>query len=119
MRINMAYISLLIIGICFMLMPSSSYACCVKSHTTSAHKKATTHNTCSQKSDSHNHKDCNGNCKDHTCHCVNLSFNLALYTAVYSINNVFFYSQKKQSLYTGSYLLSTGYCSIFLLPKIS
>ena len=119
MRINIAYISILIIGICFLLTPSSCYACGLKSCSTSAHKKATTHHACSQKSGSHNHKDCNGNCKDQTCHCVNVSFNLALHTPVYSINNVFFYSQKKQSLYTGSFLLSTGYFSMWLPPKIS
>ncbi len=120
---------LLIVIFGFLLMPSHTFACgnsC--GHTTEKHscKKQTAsksdNDTCCE-SDSHSkskkHDGCGGKCGHSKCACPSVSNGFTVSSElVLKNNNVSFYS-KKQKFSNSETFISSGFYSLWLLPKIS
>lgn len=116
---------LLIVILGFFLTPTLTYAFGSKfektektCYTTEASQSYT--KDCCKKS--HPHKDktndgYNGKCKDSLCHCPSINFNIVISVVPEMIFKNHFVA--KQNLFNTKSYISSGFYSIWLLPKIS
>lgn len=116
-------LAILIFG--FYLMPSVSFACgCHHSGKNSCNKETTT-NTYKMdccKNDKHsknkNQDGCNGKCGHSNCVTTSSQFNLVTFEIKFKNNN-FYLLEKKHNFFISKTNLSSGFSSIWLIPKIS
>lgn len=108
----------------FFLMPALSMACEMKSEKSCCNKemssKDTTKDCCkkSKESKSKNHEgSCNGKCGHNNCTTSSVQFNLAFFDVNFKNNN-FYFSEKEQNFIHSEVNLSSGYSSLWLIPKI-
>lgn len=110
----------------FLLMPSNSFACENNSKKHSSAKETSTKNDkddCCE-NDNHskknNHEGCSGKCSHSKCGCVS-----SCNSSISSINelklnsNVFNFNSEKQKFYNYETAISSGFYSLWLIPKIS
>lgn len=108
----------------FLLMPSNTFAC-EKNSTKHTSAKETSSKMCNDdccKKDSHsktkNHEGCGGKCNHSKCACASFS-NTSISISEWDINNnVFNFSSEKQNFYNYETNISSGFNSLWLIPKI-
>lgn len=108
----------------FLLIPSSSYACENSSAKHSSRKETTSkmdkHDCC--KNDNHsktkNHEGCGGKCSHSKCGCAS-SCNTSISINELNFNsNIFNFFSRKQNFYSYETSISSGFNSLWLIPKI-
>lgn len=106
----------------FFLTPTLSYACGMKSEKYCSEKTSTTTkemDCC--KNDSHpkdkSNNGCNGKCGHSNCVTTSNQFNAVFFEIKFNTNN-FDFSEKKQNYFNSNNNLSSGFYSIWLIPKI-
>ena len=119
-------IVLVVLG--FLLMPASTFACGCNSGQKSCTKEvaANTEKTdrCKMdccKNDNHSknkNNDCNGKCGHSNCVTSSTHFSVLPSETRFQINN-FAFSEKNQNYFNSETNLSSGFSSIWLIPKIS
>lgn len=109
----------------FFLMPSIAFACGVNSEKSCCSKeisskkedkKCCKENKHSQKKNTDNN--CGGKCGHANCVSSGSQFNLALFYSKINLN-YFDFNENRQNYYFNEINLSTGFHSIWLIPKIS
>lgn len=129
------HISLLIVTLGFFLMPTLTFACGTNAEKScrgvSSGKKRPSAKTqkkdCCKKgtctahhhSKGKNHDGCDGNCNDSSCHCSPTHFSVTLPSSVEMKPKYFHFFTEKQTFYDKETYLSSGFCSVWLPPKIS
>jgi hypothetical protein len=116
---------ILIVTVGFFLMPVLSMACEMKSGKSCCNKemssKDSTKDCCKKNKESkHNNHDhsCNGKCGNSNCVTYTVQFNLAFFEIKFKNNN-FVFLEKEQNYIHSQDNLSSGYSSLWLIPKIS
>ncbi|NHN27281.1 hypothetical protein FIA58_016480 [Flavobacterium jejuense] len=111
-------IIILFLGIFF--IPNNTFACgsekqsCKKELSTTKTKEKS---CCDNNNDN---KGCNGSCGHSNCTTVSsVGFSLFIYNEIEFTNNNFDFSTSKSKFYHSENLLSDGFPSIWLIPKIS
>lgn len=116
-----AYIIILILGL--LLLPSLTYACGTQSKKECCKKEMTSkseHKECSEESHSKNQNDnCNGKCGHANCTSVTANYSSFVFNEFDFTHNTFDFSTIKQNFYNTTTFVSSGYTSIWLIPKIS
>ncbi len=111
-------IIILFLGIFF--IPNNTFAC--GSEKKSCEKELSTTKT-KEKSccdNNNDNKGCNGSCGHSNCTTVSsVGFSLFIYNEIEFTNNNFDFSTSKSKFYHSENLLSDGFPSIWLIPKIS
>lgn len=110
----------------FLLMPALSLACETGSGKSCCNKemsssKADKMDCCKKVNDSKNKNHdgaCNGKCGHSNCTTSSVQFSLAFFEIKFKNNN-FSFSEKKQNFIHSETNLSSGFSSIWLIPKIS
>ena len=108
----------------FFLMPTVTFACGSHSEKNSCNKEnsANTEKMDCCKNDNHsknkNHSGCNGKCGNSNCTTSSVQFSLAFFEIKF-INNNFDFLKKGQSYFNSNNNLSSGFYSLWLIPKIS
>jgi hypothetical protein len=111
----------------FLINPSEAYACGTKSVKTektcckeqlSSKKKSKS--CCGSASTDNEDNSCNGKCGNSNCTTTaSVGFSLLVYSEIEFTNNNFDFSTKKAKFFHSENLLSDGFASIWLIPKIS
>jgi hypothetical protein len=108
----------------FLLMPSNAFACEKNStkHTSAKETSSKMDNYDCCKNDSHsktkNHDGCGGKCNHSKCACAS-SCNSSVSISEWNINsNLFNFSSEKQNFYNYETNISSGFNSLWLIPKI-
>lgn len=116
---------ILIITASILFMPSNDFACeinkiktgknCCKKEITSTTEKI----SCYDKTDNYK-KECRGKCGHFTCTAVLiLQFSIINTFDIDFKNNNFSFSTKKLNFYQSDTFVSSGFCSIWIIPKTS
>lgn len=116
---------LLIVVFGFFLMPTVTFACGNNSEKHSCKKETSSKmdkDDCC-KDDSHsknkNHDGCGGKCSHSKCGCAS-SCNSSISISGLNLNNkIFNFSYEKQNFYNSKAFISSGFYSLWLIPKIS
>ncbi|HEU4788269.1 MAG TPA: hypothetical protein VFS71_01125 [Flavobacterium sp.] len=119
------FITLLIVLFGFLLMPNVALAC-DNNLTKNSSKKEISTKMCDDdccKNDSHskskNHNGCGGKCNHAKCACASSS-NTSISITEWNIDtNRFNFSSEKQRFYNFETSISSGFNSLWLIPKIS
>lgn len=120
---------LLIVIFGFLLMPSNTFACgnsvgnktekhsCKKESTSKTQKDdcCDSHN----QSKSKNHNGCGGKCGHAKCGCTTATNGFTATTELNFKNNNFDFSTEKQKFSNTETFISSGFYSLWLIPKIS
>ena len=122
---------LVVVTIGFFMIPSISFACgsgCSSKKTESKesfnsekHSKhqATENGCCNNKNQSKNDNGCSGKCKHNSCNCITPVLSLILPSFSELTINLFDFSTKKQKDFYSETIISSGFYSLWLIPKIS
>ncbi|OCB70936.1 hypothetical protein [Flavobacterium crassostreae] len=106
----------------FLLMPNSTFAC--KSHLekTACHKETSSSSDkmeCCKKNSQSKKMNCNGKCGHTNCVTTTASQFSAVFLEIeFRKNNNIDFFEKKQSFFYSQNKISTGFTSIWLIPKI-
>jgi len=120
------HILILIVTIGFFLIPSLSYSCKMKSEKSCCNKEMSSSSEkmdCCKKSNNSKTKDkehegaCNGKCGHSNCTTSSVHFNVVFFEINYNSYN-FNFSEKKQNYFNTESNLSSGFTSVWLIPKI-
>ncbi|WP_293892336.1 hypothetical protein [Flavobacterium sp.] len=116
------FILLLLLGIFF--MPNNSYACgtCSDKHPVKKEiSSKTDKDKCcdSDHSKSKNHDGCGGKCGHSKCGCPSVSNGFTVSSELVLKNNIFDFSFEKQKFSNTETFISSGFYSLWLIPKIS
>lgn len=117
---------LLLILFGFFTTPTASYACSsssTNSEKTCCSKKnsKTIKKDCCKNKHSKNQKDskdCSGSCGNSSCSCPSISFGI-LFPFSEQVQNPVLIVSKKQSFHYTNLYFSSGFCTIWLPPKIN
>ena len=107
----------------FLLMPSTIFACgtkteksCCKKETT---KKSEKKDCCNGKHSKDKEKSCGGKCGHSDCtSSTSVNFSIISSYEINLKNNSFDFSTEKPKFYHSETFISSGFCSIWLIPKI-
>lgn len=108
----------------FLLMPSDTFACGKNSEKSSCSKEtsANTEKMDCCKNDNHsknkNHDGCNGKCGHSNCVTTSTQFSVVFFEIQFNNSN-FDFSEKKSNYFNSEDNLSSGFSSLWLIPKIS
>ncbi|MFV8326935.1 hypothetical protein [Flavobacterium sp. ZS1P14] len=109
----------------FLLMPSNSFACGNNSSKHSSTKETSSKmdkDDCC-KNDNHsktnNHDGCGGKCSHSKCGCASSCNSSISINGLNLNNNIFNFSCEKQNFYNSETFISSGFYSLWLIPKIS
>jgi hypothetical protein len=110
---------LVIILFGFLLMPSGVFACENNSAKKEASSKTCNDGCCKKDEHSKNksHHACNGKCGHSNC-VTTSSQNSAVFFEIKFNRNEFSFSEKKQNFYNYETPISSGFNSVWLIPKI-
>lgn len=118
------HLFMLIVTLGFFLMPAVAQACEMKSEKKCCNKEMSSKDNskgCCQKnkdSNKNNHQgSCNGKCGHSNCTPSSLQFNLAFFDVKIKNSNCYF-SEKKQNYIHSATTISSGFYSLWLIPKI-
>lgn len=113
----------LFLTIGFLLISNGNYACgmksgssCCKSETTSKTEKK---ECCKEKKSNEKNKPCGGKCGHSNCTTSSISFSSVLNNDVIFNENTLVFSIEKQKFYHYETTISSGFLSLWLIPKIS
>jgi hypothetical protein len=118
------HIVIIILTFGFFMLPTSSYACgtktekscCKKEKTEKAEKK----DCCNNKHLKDKDKSCDGKCGHSNCtSSTSLNFSVISFYEINFKNNSFDFSEEKSKFYHSKTLISSGFYSIWLIPKIA
>ncbi|TDD97077.1 hypothetical protein [Flavobacterium cellulosilyticum] len=118
------HIFMLFVTLGFFLMPAITMACEMKSEKSCCNKemssKDNSKDCCKKSKDSTKNHDgnCNGKCGHNNCTTSSVPFNLAFYELKIKNNN-FDFSENKQNYFHSEASISSGFSSLWLIPKIS
>ncbi|MFV5699793.1 hypothetical protein ACM55H_15625 [Flavobacterium sp. ZT3R17] len=117
---------LLIVVLGLFLMPTSAFACKNHSEKGSCNKETSskTHkDDCCCSNDNHsknkNHDTCGGKCGHLKCGCPSTNTAFTSSYQLKSKNTIFTFSSEKQKFYHSETFISSGFHSLWLIPKIS
>jgi hypothetical protein len=108
----------------FLLMPSNTFACGSHSEKSSCNKEtsAKTEKMDCCKNDNHSKnkkgEGCSGKCGHSNCVTTSIQLNLVFFEIQFKNNN-FAFSEKKSNYFNSEDNLSSGFSSLWLIPKIS
>lgn len=121
---NNALQILIFLTFCLFLSPTFSYAsgakieksCCKKESTSKTEKE----DCCKRKNTKDNDNSCSGKCGHKNCtNSISVNFSL-ISTFEIDFNSTNFYiSSEKQKFYNSKTFVSSGFSSVWLIPKIS
>lgn len=117
------FIIIVLLGIFF--MPSNSYACgsCSEKHTSKKEitEKAKKDSCCDNDSHSKtkNKDGCGGKCGHSKCACPSVTNGFTVSSELILRNNSFDFSSEKQKYSNAETFISSGFYSLWLIPKIS
>lgn len=108
----------------FFLMPTLAFACgghskknaCCKENVANSEKTDCCKNE--KKSKNKNQEGCNGKCGHSNCVVTSIKFNVVFLEIKFKNNN-FDFSEIKQNYFNSETNLSSGFYSLWLIPKIS
>ena len=111
----------------FLINPSEVYACgtnSVKIEKTCCKEQLSSNkeskSCCDSTSTDNEDNSCNGKCGNSNCTATaSVGFSLLVYSEIEFTSNNFDFSTKKAKFFHSENLLSDGYSSIWLIPKIS
>ncbi|MDQ6472206.1 hypothetical protein RB619_16260 [Flavobacterium sp. LHD-80] len=120
------HILLLVLTFGFTLMSTASYACgkssekssCERNAASSKKETASCLKDCCKK-DSHSKKGCSGKCDHSGCTTPGLQLSLVMQNEIELRNNSFNLTFKKPIGYYKNSMISDGFASIWLIPKIN
>ncbi len=123
-QMKRVHLILLLITIGFFLMPALATACemksekpcCKKEISSKSDKKECCKKTSDSKDKSHD-GGCNGKCGHSNCVTPSVQFSAAFFEIKFKNNN-FDFSEKEQNYIHSEINLSSGFYSIWLIPKI-
>ena len=125
---NKFHIVLLIVTIGFFLMPVLAYSCEIKSNKSCCNKEMSSaeaekmdccKNTNDSKNKNQDHEGgCNGKCGHSNCVTTSMHFSVVFFEIQFKNNN-FAFSEKEQNYFNSKINLSSGFYSLWLIPKIS
>lgn len=105
----------------FLLMPTSTFACGSHSNKNSCNKETSSNKDkmdCCKNNNHSKNKGCDGKCGNSNCvTSSNTSFNIVFSEVKFQINN-FDLSEKKQNYFNSEANISSGFTSLWLIPKI-
>lgn len=114
-------IIILILGI--FLMPTFNYACGIKSEKSCCNKemssKTESKDCCKNKKAAHQNKNCGGKCGHSNCTTISFSYPLLPLNEINFKINTFDFSTEEQNYFHSETFISSGFTSLWLLPKIS
>ena len=120
---NKFYI-LIIVLFGFLLMPTNSFACGNNSNKQSCKEEVsskTEKDSCC-KTDSHSKEnksgDCGGKCGHSNCTTSSVNFSVIPFFEINFKNNSFDFSEEKSKFHHSKTFISSGFTSIWLIPKI-
>lgn len=108
----------------FLLMPSNTFACGNDSSKHSCKKEVSSKtdkdDCCRGDNHSKNEKGggCNGKCGHSNCVTISIQFSVVFFEIQFKNNN-FDFSEKKSNYFNSEDNLSSGFSSLWLIPKIS
>ncbi len=121
---NIFHIAFLLFVIGIFLVPMQTYAC--ESHSTNTEKSC-----CKKKSSSHEKKDCcknkqsdkkdtscNGKCGHANCLISSIHISLISFQEIEFKNNIVYFSYEKSKFHSFKTVISSGFSSVWLPPKI-
>ena len=106
-------------------MPNSGYACggCSEKHTSKKELSSKSEKDSCCDSDNHsktkNHSGCGGKCGHSKCACPSASNGFTLASEFILKNNSFDFSSEKLKFSSTETFISSGFYSLWLIPKIS
>lgn len=98
------------------LLPTSTYACGIKTEKTSKTEKK---DCCSDKHSKNNDKHCSGKCGHSNCTTSSVAFSIILQNEILFKNNNLDFFNEKSRFYNSKTFISSGFSSIWIIPKIS
>ena len=118
------HIIIIILTFGFFMLPTSSYACrtkteksCCKKETTSKTKKK---DCCNKKQSKDKNNSCGGKCGHTNCtSSASVNFSIISSYEINFKNNNFDFSEEKSKFYHSKTFISSGFYSIWLIPKIA
>ena len=119
------HIIIIILTLGFFLSPTLSYACGTKTEKSSCNKEVSSKkenkDCCKSDNNSENkrEKGCAGKCGHSKCGCPSSSNGFTLVYEIYFKNNLFDFSTEKQKDFYSETIISSGFYSLWLIPKIS
>lgn len=117
------YLLVLVIFGFFLIPPTVTYACGSHSEKNSCNKETSADaekmDCCKKDTHSKNKNDegCNGKCGHSNCVTTSIQFSIAFFEIKFNSNN-FDFSEKNQNYIHSETNLSSGFYSIWLIPKI-
>ncbi len=118
------HIIIIILTIGFFMSPTSSYACGTKSEKSCCNKETTSKKTqtkdcCNGKHSKDKDNSCGGKCGHSNCtSSTSVNFSLISFYEIEFKNNSFDFSSEKSKFYNSKTNISSGFYSIWLIPKI-
>ena len=118
------HIIIIILMLGFFMLPTSSYACgtktekacCKKDKTEKAEKK----DCCKNKDTKDKDNSCGGKCGHSNCtSSSSVNFSIISFYEINFKNNSFDFSSEKSKFYHSKTFISSGFHSIWLIPKIA
>lgn len=119
------HIIVLIVTLGFFLIPISTYACgtnsvkteksCCDKENSNGNKKDCCKNHKQNKEK--NEKSCDGKCKHSNCTTTSVHYSVVFFDEI-KLKNYFVFLQKKQKFHNLKTNISSGFSSIWLIPKI-
>jgi len=99
-------------------MPTTTFACGMHSEKKSCNKETTEKMDCCKNNSRSKSKSCNGKCGHSNCvSSSTTSFNVVFSEVKFQINN-FDLSEKEQNYFNSEANISSGFSSLWLIPKI-
>ena len=121
--IKRVHIFMIILTLGLLLLPGLTYACVAQSEKECCKKEMAAkseHKQCSEESHSTGQSDsCNGKCGHANCTSTTANYNSVVLTDFIFNHNTFDFSTIKQNFYTTVTFISSGYTSLWFIPKIS
>lgn len=112
------FFTLLIVLFGFLLMPDNAFACDNNSAKPSSKKEISTKmcdDDCCKKND---HHACNGKCNHSNCVTTSLQSSAVFFEIKFNHSD-FYFSKKEHNFYNNETNISSGFYSLWLIPKIS
>ena len=120
---NRLHILIIILTLGFFLSPTTSFACgtktqksCCKEETSSKTEKK---DCCNNENPKDKDNSCDGKCGHSNCTTSSVNFSIIAFYEIQFKNNNFDFSSEKPKFYDSKTFISSGFTSVWLLPKIS
>ena len=113
----------IILAIGFFLLPNLNFACASKITRDCCNKeiaiKSDKKDCCSSKNSKNKNNSCDGKCGHSNCTTSSVSLNIILLNEIEFKNNNLDFSVERKNFYHSETFISSGFTSIWLIPKIS